>query len=111
LQEAQVEPVQVSVLQGCWDRAGDDLERKPLDQRGLSDTWLADDDRIVLSATAQDVDRLANLSVPPKDRVDLSCACLLREVLAETVERSATPGCSFGTRLRLSDRLGLRGFL
>ena len=86
----EIEPVNLRVLQILRHIAAHDLKRETLDQCGLADAGLADDDGVVLAAPAQDVDGLADLAMPTEDRVDLPRASLLGEVLAETLERTAS---------------------
>ena len=72
LQQAEVEAEEATPLSDVGHVAGDDAQRQALDQRGLADAGLADQDRVVLAAPGQDVDHLADLVVAAEDRVDLA---------------------------------------
>ena len=75
------------VFEGARDIAGNDALGEPLDDCGLADTRLADENGVVLGAAAQDLDRVANFVVTADDRVELALARLRREVLAVLLER------------------------
>src|SRR5690606_28898064 len=54
--------------------------RQALDDGGLADAGLADEDGVVLGAPLQDLDRAPDLVVTTDDRVELALARPLREV-------------------------------
>ena len=60
--------------------AVDDAQRQALDDRGLADAGLADEDGIVLGAPGQDLDGAADLLVAADHRVELAVARRLGEV-------------------------------
>ena len=70
----------------------DDRQREALDERGLADARLADDDRVVLPAPREDVDHLPDLALAAEDRVDLALARLVGERRGEARERLAAGG-------------------
>src|SRR5476651_803874 len=57
--------------------AVDDALGKPLRDRGLADTGLADEQRIILLPAAQYLDGAADLGIAPDHRIDLTVARLL----------------------------------
>src|SRR3954463_7258998 len=71
-QRADVEADDATVAQGLRDVAGDDPLGQALDDRGLADARLADQDRVVLRAAREDLDDAANLVVAPDHRVELA---------------------------------------
>ena len=60
---------------------------KPLDDRGLADAGLADQDRVVLGATREHLDHTADLLVAPDHRVELALLGQLCQVTPEALER------------------------
>src|SRR5947208_350461 len=54
-QRAEVEGVELLVLQGLRDLAADDLLGQALDDGGLADAGLADEHRVVLGAPREDL--------------------------------------------------------
>ena len=85
-QRADVEREDALVLQALGDVAAHDALREALDDRGLADAGLADEDRVVLRAARQDLDHAADLLVAADDRVDLALARELGEVAAVLLE-------------------------
>ena len=84
---ADVERDQPLVLQRLRNVAVDDPLRQPLDDRGLPDTGLPDEDRVVLRPPGQHLDHTPDLLVTPDHRIELALPRLLGEVPAETLER------------------------
>jgi hypothetical protein len=84
---AEVERDQLAVLQRLRNVSVHDALREPLDDRRLADAGLADEDRVVLRAAREHLDRPADLLVSPDDRVELALARVLGEVAAEALER------------------------
>ena len=76
LQQPEVERAQRDVSQRLGHVALGDAQREAFDDGGLADARLARENRVVLPATRQDVDDLANLEVAPKHRVDLALRAL-----------------------------------
>ena len=66
--------------------AADDPLGEALDDRGLADAGLADEDRVVLGPARQDLDDAADLVVAADDRVELAGARLGRQVAAVLLE-------------------------
>ncbi len=85
-QRAQVEGVQLLVLDRLRDLALDDLLGQSLDDRGLADTGSADEDRVVLGTPGQHLHDPLDFLLPANDRVELALAGALREVSPELVE-------------------------
>ena len=71
---AEIERQQLLVAQGFRHVAVDDALRQPFDDRGLADAGLADQDRVVLGAARQHLDRAADLLVAADDGVELAFA-------------------------------------
>ena len=69
---ADVERDDALVAQTLGHVALDDAAREPFDDRGLADTGLADEHRVVLRAARQHLDDAADLFVAADDRVDLA---------------------------------------
>ena len=76
LEPATIAPMssddQLAVAQALGDVAVDDPLGKALDDRGLADAGLADQDRVVLGPAAEDLDHAADLVVAPDHRVELA---------------------------------------
>jgi hypothetical protein len=68
----EVERVERLVAQALGHIALDDALREALDDRGLADARLADEDRVVLGAPGQDLHHPADLGVTADHRVELS---------------------------------------
>ena len=71
---AQVERHDALVLQSLRDVSHVDAPRQPLDDRGLPDAGLADQDGVVLRAARKDLDDAPDLLVSPDDGIDLPAA-------------------------------------
>ena len=116
------------VAQGLRNVARNDALGEAFDDRRLTDTGFADQDRVVLGTTRQDLDDAADLVVSADDRVELTFARHLGQVAAVLgqgfkrpfrVSRGDRVGAQLGERLRQSinidpglgenaTRLGLR---
>ena len=97
-ERAEVERVDLLVLQRLGHVVLDDRLRETLDDGGLADAGLADQDGVVLGAAREDLHDPLDLLLAPDHRVELVLARSLREVAAELVEhlrsRPARPaGC------------------
>ena len=86
-QGAHVERDQPAVLQALGHVARDDALGQPLDDGGLAHAGLADQDRVVLGAAAEDLDDAADLGIAADDRVHLALARQLDQVAAVALER------------------------
>ncbi len=84
---AEVQGDDALVLQPLGDVAGDDALGQPLHDRGLADAGLADQHRVVLGATGQDLDDAADLLVPADDRVELAVGGQAGQVLGVLLQR------------------------
>src|SRR6185369_65676 len=115
-QGAHVERVNGRALQYIGNIAFDDLAREPFGDRGLSDAWIADIERVVLRPPAEDLNGPVDLGHAPDQRIDLALACLLVEVDGELLEGGfllpaflfalvlgALGGPRLGRRLTLAD--------
>ena len=69
---AQVQRQQAFVFQALRHVAVDDAQGQALDDRGLADTRLADEYRVILGAPRQHLNRAADLLVAADDRVEFS---------------------------------------
>ncbi len=85
-QRADVERPDSLALQAFGDVAGDDPLREALDDRRLPHSGVADQHRVVLRASRQDLDHAANLFVAADDRVELALLGELGQVAAELLE-------------------------
>src|SRR6185437_1194774 len=71
------------VAQRIGALAGSDELRKSFDDRSLADTWLADENRIVLLAAREDFYDALDLLRAPDSRIELAIRSELRQVAAE----------------------------
>ena len=71
-QRADVERPHALALETLGDVARDDPLREPLDDRGLADAGLADQNGVVLRAAREDLDHAPDLVVAADDRVELA---------------------------------------
>ncbi len=78
---AEVERDDALVLQRLGNVARGDAAGEPLDDRGLSDAGVADEDRVVLRAPRQHLHHAADLLVAADDRIELALPGELGEVL------------------------------
>ena len=85
-QRAEVEGVELLVLERLGHLALDDRLGQALDDGGLADAGLADEHRVVLGAAGQHLHDPLDLLLAPDDRVELALAGGLGEVAAELVE-------------------------
>ncbi len=85
-QAAHVERQQLLVLQAFGHVALDDALGQTLDDGGLADPGLADQDGVVLGAARQDLDGAANLLIAADHRVDLAVARGLGQVAGIALE-------------------------
>ena len=85
-ERAEVERVELLVLQRLGHIALDDRLGETLDDGGLADAGLADEDGVVLGATGEDLHDPLRLLLAPDHRVELVVARGLREVATELVE-------------------------
>ena len=86
-QRADVERPDATVLQAFGHVARDDPLREPFGDRRLADAGLADQDRVVLRAAAEDLDHAADLLVAADHRVELPLLGGLGQVAAELGQR------------------------
>src|SRR5690606_3573611 len=93
-ERAEVERVDLLVLQRLGDIALDDRLGEALDDGRLADAGLADEDGVVLRAARQDLHDALDLLLAPDHRVELSVARRLGEVATELVENLRTLGGS-----------------
>ncbi|SBV31309.1 200 kDa antigen p200, putative (fragment) [uncultured Sphingopyxis sp.] len=106
-QSAHVERIDDRGQQHLGHVALDDLARETFGDRGLADAGIADIERIVLAAAAEDLDRAVDLCIAADQRIDLAAARLFVEVDGELVERGFLLGLAFALVLRLFLFLGL----
>ena len=85
-QRAQVERVELLVLERLGHLALDDGLGQALDDGGLADAGLADQDRVVLGPAGEDLHDPLDLLLPADHRVELALAGRLGEVATELVE-------------------------
>src|SRR5688572_18050346 len=88
-QRAEIECVDGAAREHARHLALDDQPREALDERGLAHARLADIERIVLAAPAQDLDRPFDLELTSDQRVDATFLRKLVEVRGVLLERRA----------------------
>ena len=86
-ERAQVERDDALVLERLGHVAADDPLGEALDDGGLADARLADQDRVVLGPAAEDLDHPADLLVAADHRVELAGPRLGGQVAAVLLER------------------------
>src|SRR5207244_4594444 len=89
-QRAEVERVQLLAGDRLGNLALDDALRETLDDRGLADAGLTDQDGVVLRATGEHLHDALDLVLAAADRVELVLARQLGEVAPELVEHEGT---------------------
>src|SRR5690606_32169116 len=117
-QRAEVQRVQLLVLQCLGHLALDDVLRQALDDRGLADTRLADQHRVVLGPAGQHLHDPLDFLLPADHRVELAFASTRGQVAAELVEHQrrgrralAAPGARLSGLLALVTRQQLQHLL
>ena len=85
-QRAQVQRVELLVLERLGHLALDDVLREPFDDGGLADAGFADEHRVVLGAPGQHLHDPLDLLAAPDHRIQLALAGAGGEVAAELVE-------------------------
>ncbi len=86
-QRAHVERQELLVLDALRHVAIDDPERQAFGDGRLAHAGLADQHRVVLGATAQDLDGAADFLVAPDHRIELALAGILGEVSGVFLQR------------------------
>ena len=86
-QAAHVERHQRPALQSVGHVTVDDAQRQPLGNRGLADAGLADQDRIILGATGENLDRSPDFLIATDHRIKFAVAGRLSQVACEFLER------------------------
>ncbi len=86
-ERADVERPDALPLQTLGHVAGDDPLRQPFRDRGLADTRLADQHRVVLRPAREHLDHAADLLVAADHRIELALLRRLGQVAAELRER------------------------
>ena len=95
-----------SLVRQCLGNvAGHDAVRERLGDRGLADAGLADEGRVVLSPSREDLDDALDLLLAPDDRVEHAGPRGLRQVDAELIERRRLRGSLRLLRRRRAARL------
>src|SRR5581483_570051 len=85
-QRAEVQRVQLLALERLGHVVGDDALREALDDGGLADAGLADENGVVLGAAGEHLHDALDLALAPDDGVELLLARQLCEVATELVE-------------------------
>ena len=83
----EVERVDLLALQQLGHLVRRDARGEPLDDGGLADAGLADQNRVVLRAAREDLHHALDLGLAPDHRVELALGGELRQVAAELVEQ------------------------
>ena len=95
-QGAQVQRVELLVLERLGDLALDDRLGQALHDGGLADAGLPDQHRVVLRTAGQDLHDPLDFLLPPDDRVELALAGGLGQVATELVEHQRGRGRALG---------------
>src|SRR4051812_13594894 len=95
----EIEGVELLVLERLGHLALDDVLGQALDDGGLADAGLADEDGVVLGAAGQHLHDPLDLLLTPDDRVELALAGRLREVATELVEHEGARRRALGLAL------------
>ena len=82
-----VERIELLVLQVLGHIATNDTTCKPFDDGGLTRTGFANQNRIVLGTTTQDLEQTTNLVITANDGVELTLAGKVDEVLGILLQR------------------------
>src|SRR6185437_7744623 len=104
-ERAEVERVQLLVLDRLGHLALHDLLREPLDHRGLADARRADEDRVVLGAPRKHLHDPLDFLLAADHRVELALAGALGQVTAELVEHQRRRRRGLGRPARGGRRL------
>src|SRR4029453_6665459 len=80
LQQRQIQCANDYVLQNRWDVSLADAQSESFDDSGLTDSGLADEDRIVLPPPRENIANLPDFEITSEYRVDLAAASILRQV-------------------------------
>ena len=113
-QRAHVEGEQLLVLEALGHVAVDDAQGEALDDGGLADARLADQDGVVLGAAGEHLDGAADLLVAADDRIELALGGGGRQVAGVALQcvigllgRGAVGGAALADIVdRLVDRFG-----
>ena len=108
-QRAHIEGKHCRAFEHIGDIAIDDSPGEPLGDRRLADAGIADEQRIVLLASAQHLDGAADFDIAPDQRIDLAVPRLLVEIdaisfqsialfLAVVLRLAANPASSSAAR-------------
>ena len=85
-QRAQVQGVELLVLEGLGHLRLDDLLRQALDHGGLADPGLTDEHRVVLGAPREHLHDPLDFLLPADDRIELALPSALRQIPTELVQ-------------------------
>ena len=94
-QGAQVQGVQVLVLEGLRDVTVNDSLCQALHDGGLTDAGLTNQHGVVLGTAGEDLHDALHLLVAADDRVQLALTCCCGEVAAELIQDGRTRGSAF----------------
>ena len=96
--ERQIERQDALVQERGRNLAVDDPRRQALDDRGLPDAGLSQENRVVLPPAREDLDDALELDLAADQRVEHPALRHLRQVARELVEERASPSSSSGAR-------------
>src|SRR5215475_13929846 len=100
--ERKIEGEDALIREERWDVAIADTLRETFDNGGLADARLADENRIVLGAAAENLDHALNFRFAAHERIETALSGGLREVAAEFGEQRGLLGT--GSRAFLATR-------
>ena len=86
-----------------------DAHREALHEGSLADSGLANDDRVVLPATSEDIHHLADFRFATEHRVELAVPCPLRQVRREAGQGAVRLTELGGGPLRRAASIARRG--
>jgi len=98
LQKGEIETVDTDVLERWGHIALSDAQREPFYNRGFSHSRFAGEDGIILAATHQNVDDLADFMIASEDGVDFSVACTFCQVDRVLIQVRGLAGSGGGGR-------------
>src|SRR5947209_1696325 len=85
LQQTDIQGAHANIFERGRNIAGQDAMDEALDDGGFADAGLAGEDGIILAATHEDIDALADLLVAADDGIDIAFASFFGEIDGEAL--------------------------
>jgi hypothetical protein len=105
LKKTKIETHDLDALKEGRNLVVHDHERHAFNERGFTNAAVANDDRVVLSTTTEDVDHLSNLALATEDGIDLASTRTTRVVDAVFGKRRVSR-CARSTRRQTASTRG-----